>query len=228
MRNLNNMFKDKKINYDTLIEYGFENKDDYYFYEKLICNKSFKVVIEISNQTKQSKVIDMQTNEEYVLVDVKDTLGDFASKIKEAYENILNDIIDKCTTPNVFKSRQAKEVIKYVKEKYNDDLEYLWKRFPNNVILRNKENNKWYAALIALSESKLGIDSDKIIDIIDLRYQKDKISEIIDNKKVFKGYHMNKNSWITIRLDDSIKTEEIYKLIENKDYKSLFLLHAFF
>lgn len=49
MRNLDKMFKDKKINYDTLIKYGFEIKDDYYVYEKLICNKSFKVVIEISN-----------------------------------------------------------------------------------------------------------------------------------------------------------------------------------
>ncbi len=221
MRNLDKMFKDKKINYDTLIKYGFEIKDDYYVYEKLICNKSFKVVIEISNQTKLSKVIDMQTNEEYLLVDVKNTLGDFSSKIKEAYENILNDIVDKCTKTDVFKSRQAKEIIKYVKETYNDDLEYLWKKTPNNAILRNKENNKWYAALLVLSESKLEIDSAKIIDIIDLRYQKDKITEIIDNEKIFRGYHMNKNSWITIRLDDSVKTDEICKLIDNSYKLSL-------
>ncbi len=221
MRNLNNIFKDKKINYDSLIEYGFQIKDDYYTYEKLICDDTFKVVIKISNQTKQSKVIDTQTDEEYVLVDVKNSLGDFTSKIKGAYENILNDIIDKCTTPNVFKSSQAKEVIKYVKEKYNDDLEYLWKKFSNNAIVRNKENNKWYGVFAVLSESKLGITSDKITDIMVLRYQKDKITEIIDNKKIFSGYHMNKKSWITIKLDNSVKTEEIHKLIDNSYKLSL-------
>lgn len=61
----------------------------------------------------------------------------------------------------------------------------------------------------------MGIESDKIIEIIDLRYQKDKIKEIVDKQKVFTGYHMNKNSWITIKLDESVKTEKIFTLIDN-------------
>ena len=61
----------------------------------------------------------------------------------------------------------------------------------------------------------MGIESDKIIEIIDLRYQKDKIKEIVDKQKVFTGYHMNKNSWITIKLDGSVKTEKIFTLIDN-------------
>lgn len=142
-------------------------------------------------------------------------MGNFVGKLKEEYENILNDIIKKCTTPNIFKSTQAKKIIKYIKEKYNDDLEYLWKKFPNNAIWRNKNNNKWYGALLEIPESKLGIESDKIIEIIDLRYQKDKIKEIVDKQKVFTGYHMNKNSWITIKLDGSVKTEKIFTLIDN-------------
>ena len=94
-------------------------------------------------------------------------------------------------------------------------MEYLWKKFPNNAVWRNKDNNKWYGVLLVLSESKLGIDSDDIIDIIDLKYQKDNIKEIIDNKKVFEGYHMNKDNWITIKLDGSVDIKEIYKLIDN-------------
>lgn len=61
----------------------------------------------------------------------------------------------------------------------------------------------------------MGIESDKIIEIIDLRYQKDKIKEIVDKQKVFTGYHMNKNSWITIKLDGSVKIEKIFTLIDN-------------
>ena len=186
-----------------------------FYYENKIYDNHFKVVIEISKEKQISKVIDLSMEEEYVLVDVQGSSGDFVGKVKEEYENILNNIIEKCSTPNIFKSKQAKEVIKYVKEKYNDDLEYLWKKFPNNAVWRNKDNNKWYGVLLVLSESKLGIDSDDIIDIIDLKYQKDNIKEIIDNKKVFEGYHMNKDNWITIKLDGSVDIKEIYTLIDN-------------
>ena len=133
----------------------------------------------------------------------------------------MQNIIEKCTTPNVFKSKQAKEIIKYVKNKYNDDLEFLWKKFSENAVWRNKTNNKWYGALLIISEKKLELKSDKIIDIIDLRYPKDKIKEIIDNKKIFAGYHMNKDNWITIKLDNSVKTEKIFDLIDNSYNLSL-------
>ena len=221
MRSLNKVFENKLINYEKLLEYGFSRKDNCYFYEINIYDNQFKVIIELSKEKQISKVIDLSMDEEYVLVDVRESSGDFVGKVKEEYENILDDIIEKCSTPNVFKSKQAKEVIKYVKGKYDDDLEYLWKKFPNNAVWRNKDNNKWYGALLVLSKSKLGIESDEIIDIIDLRYQKDKIKEIIDNKKVFAGYHMNKDNWITIRLDESVDIKEIYTLIDNSYELSL-------
>ncbi|MBR3153114.1 MAG: MmcQ/YjbR family DNA-binding protein, partial [Clostridia bacterium] len=44
---------------------------------------------------------------------------------------------------------------------------------------------------------------------------------IIDNKKIFPGYHMNKKSWITIKLDNSVETEEIIHLIDNSYELSL-------
>ena len=70
----------------------------------------------------------------------------------------------------IFKSKQAKQIIKYVKEKYNDELEFLWTKFPKYAIFRHKENKKWYALLIALEENKLGIEGDKIVDIISFNF----------------------------------------------------------
>ena len=82
-------------------------------------------------------------------------------------------------------------------------------------------NNKWYGALLIISERKLKLESDKMVDIIDLRYSKDKIKEMVDNEKIFEGYHMNKNSWITLKLDGSVKTEKIFELIDNSYNLSL-------
>ena len=221
MRELDFYFKDKSIDFEKLAEYDFIQNESSYVYEKLILDNQFKVIVEIAQQKQISKVIDLASDDEYVLADIKSSSGEFVGKIKEEYENILNDIVDKCTTPNVFKSTQAKEIISYAKEKYNDDLEFLWAKFPENAVLRNKSNNKWYAVLMILPERKLGLDSDKIVDIIDLRYQKDKINEIIDGNQIFGGYHMNKNNWITIRLDGSVDTDEIIKLLDNSYNLSL-------
>ena len=60
-----------------------------------------------------------------------------------------------------------------------------------------------------------------MIEIIDLRYSKDKIKEIIDHNKIFAGYHMNKDSWITIRLNGSVKNKRIFELIDNSYTLSL-------
>lgn len=221
MRNFDSELKNKKINHDELLKYGFIKENDIYLYKTKICNEQFemRVMVEYSKMT--SKIIDLINEDEYILVDIQDSTGEFVGKVREEYENELKNIIKKCTTPNVFKSEQAKEVIKYVKEKYNDDLEFLWKKFPENAVWRNKTNNKWYGALLIISERKLELKSDEIVDIIDLRYEKDKIKEIIDNDKIFAGYHMNKDSWITIKLDNSVETDKIFELIDNSYTLSL-------
>ena len=221
MRNLENGFKDRKINYDRLIEYGFILKEDNYYYEKIINDGVFKIVIEINKQQKIAKVIDLLNDQEYNLVDVKGATGNFVGKIKEIYEALINDIIDKCSDVDVFKSKQTIAIINYVKAKYDNDLEFLWKRSPKNAIWRNQNNRKWYGAVLVISKDKLKIESNEMVEILDLRYQKNDIKNIIDNYKIFPGYHMNKDNWITIILDGRVELEEIYQLIDNSYQLSL-------
>ncbi len=215
MRNLDKYLKNKTINYDKLLEYGFIKENRKYLYKKNILNNKFLIEIEISSEKQVSKVIDKKIEEEYILVDVDSSTGEFVGKIKKEYEDIINDIVNKCTSKNAFKNKQTIEVINYIKEKYNDDLEFLWEKYDDAAIVRNKNNNKWYILFMTVSESKLGLESYNISEIIDLRYQKDIIETIVDNKIIFKGYHMNKKSWITIKLDNSMKLENIFTLIDN-------------
>ena len=103
-------------------------------------------------------------------------------------------------------------VIKYIKEKYNDEPEFLWEKFAGNAIVRRKDNLKWYAAFLSVSKQKLGFSETSSVEIIDLRtIDADKI---IDNKTVFPGYHMNKKHWITIILDNSVPMDYIKKRID--------------
>ncbi|MCZ9313470.1 MAG: MmcQ/YjbR family DNA-binding protein [Methanocorpusculum sp.] len=118
------------------------------------------------------------------------------------------------TEQNVFTSEDARNVIRYVRETYQDELEFLWQRFPKNAIFRRKDTKKWYAALLVIPGRKLGLDSDGPIEILDLRIQPDDIGFIVDHQRYFPGYHMNKNHWYTICLNGSIPTDEIYQQID--------------
>lgn len=215
MRSLDNELKNKTINYNELLKYGFQKENETYTYKTKIHDEQFEMIVTVKDEKMTSKLFDLANEDEYILVDVQDSTGEFVGKVREEYENELQNILTKCTTLNVFKSKQAKEIIEYIKEKYNDNLEHLWQKFPENAIWRNKENNKWYGALLILSKRKLEIDSDEIIEIIDLRYQRDSIHRFIDNDKILPGYHMNKDNWITIKLDDSVETKKIFDLIDN-------------
>ena len=82
------------------------------------------------------------------------------------------------------------------------------------ILFRHKENNKWYAVLLTISKRKLGIDSDEIVDVIDLKALPEDIEKIVDNNSYFLGYHMNKKHWLTIILDGSVSIENIFDFID--------------
>ena len=205
----------RKLIKNKLLNYGFIYKDDIYFYEKDILNNKFKIVINISDNKLSSKVIDNNTLDEYILVDIDDAVGSYVGKVKEEYANIINDIINTCTSNDIYFTKQAKDVLKYIKKTYSDVPEYLWKKEPKSAAIRNKYNNKWYLLIMPLNVSKLGLNSDEEIEIINLKYRKGKTKDIIDNINIFPAYHMNKESWITIKLDGTLDIYIIYSLIDN-------------
>ena len=169
MRDLNTYLKNRTISFNSLVKYGFkenkrskENKENNtYYYEKEICDNQFKVIVEVKKNKLISKVIDIYNEEEYVLVDIEDAVGEFVGKIRQEYEKVLDDIIKKCTEKEVYKEKQSKQVINYIKEKYNDELEFLWEKLDDTAICRNKTNNKWYFLIGKNALKKIGIESDE-------------------------------------------------------------------
>ena len=140
--------------------------------------------------------------------------GSFVGNVRKEYEKVLNDVIKNCTFKENFSSNQTKEVINYIKKKYGDELEFLWEKYDNNAIWRNKKNNKWYGVLMTIPLNRLKGDSDKEVEVIELKCDKEKIDTIIDNKSIFLGYYMNKKSWITIILDGTVSFKILASFID--------------
>lgn len=212
------VLKNRKLNIDKLLPFGFQDAGNSYVFQADIADGQMKLTVVIDTDEKiYTKITDNASGDEYVLHRVAGAAGSFVGRVKGEYEAVLDEISNKCFMPDVFKSKQAKEIIDYVRKTYGDEPEYLWKKFPDNAVVRRKDNEKWYAALLTVSGRKLGFDSDEKVEVLDLRMKPEDIEKKVDGARFLPGYHMNKKHWITICLDSTVPTQEIYALI-NESY----------
>ena len=215
MREINNFIKDKKIDFKKLEEFGFELIDNSYCYYTSLLKNQFKMSVKISlDNSVFTEIIDTETNEPYVLHLLEMKRSGYSEKVYKAYSEILAKIQKECFEDEIFKANYTKEIVAYIKNKYGDELEFLWEKSPKNAVVRRKSSKKWYAVILTVSKRKLNLDSDEIIEVINLHNIVEEIKKLIDNKKYFPAYHMNKKYWCTICLDGTVELEEIYKLID--------------
>jgi len=215
MIDMDDLLKNQKIKAEQLIAFGFSESESGYIYSTDIIDGKFEMIVSITKEGKTSvEVIDRSSKERYVLHRVPHVKGSFVGRVREEYEHVLTMIANACFEPDVFKSECARQVICYVKEKYRDELQFLWERFPENAVFRRQDNAKWYAALLIVQKKKLGLNADGAVDIIDLRVKPEDIDSLVDGRRHFAGFHMNKRHWITICLDGSVPIEEIYRRID--------------
>ncbi|KUL98685.1 hypothetical protein RO03_03890 [Fusobacterium nucleatum subsp. nucleatum] len=215
MKELKDFIKNKKIDFKKLEKFGFELIDNSYYYHTFLLKNQFKMTVKINlDNSIFTEIIDTETNEPYVLHLLEMRRSGYSEKVYKAYSEVLEKIQKECFEDEIFKANYTKEIVAYVKNKYGDELEFLWKKSPKNAILRKKSSNKWYAAILTISKRKIGLDSDKIIEVINLHNSEEEIKKLIDCKKYFPAYHMNKKYWCSICLDGTVELEEIYKLID--------------
>lgn len=105
------------------------------------------------------------------------------------------------------------EIIDFIKNEFGVTEEHLWINFPDFVVFRNKENKKWFAAIMDVEKSKLGLDGEGKVDIIDLKCDPMLIGSLIYNDGYLPAYHMSKKNWITVLLDGSVNANELKNLI---------------
>ena len=215
MREVKDFIKDKKIDLKRLKKFGFELKDNSYYYYTSLLKNQFKMSVKISlDNSIFTEIIDVETSEPYVLHLLEMKRSGYSEKVYKAYSEVLDKIKKECFDDEIFKTDYTKEVVDYVKNKYGDELEFLWKKSPKTAVVRRKSSKKWYAVILTLSKRKLNLDSDELVEVINLHNSPEEIEKLIDNKRYFPAYHMNKKHWCTICLDGTVELKEIYKLID--------------
>ncbi len=106
------------------------------------------------------------------------------------------------------------QIFDYVKRKYGSEPDYPWMDLQNSAVIRHAENSKWYGLVMDIPRSRLGLEGDEVVDIINLKCDKLFIGSLLQNDGYFPAYHMNKENWITVILDGTVNMEEVFGLID--------------
>ncbi len=103
-------------------------------------------------------------------------------------------------------------IFQYVKRHYDTEPDYPWD--DENAVLRHKKNNKWYGVILRVPYEKLNLPDDGAVDVINVKCDPMLIGSLRMREGFHPAYHMNKDKWISIRLDGSVSADEIERLID--------------
>ncbi len=115
-----------------------------------------------------------------------------------------------------YRNPLTEQVVEHIKSQYGVGPDFLWKDDFDNGAFRHPKTKKWFAVLMMnIAEQKVtGEPSDRIVDIINFKSDPAFTCLIVDRKKFFGGYHMNKENWVSIILDGRVNLDEIKPLVD--------------
>lgn len=207
---INSVFDKYSVKEELLLKYGFIFDNNQYVYEKRLEAQDFNLRVIITNNSFDIKVFE-NNEEEYLPFYIKKNSGSFVSKIKEEVELIIRDILLNC-----FESTNIRtKLITYVKDKYQSDPEYPWKKDPLSATLKNPTSNKWFGLIMTIPYNYLNIEKEGKIDVLNIKNTPEKIMALIDHQHFFPAYHMNKKYWVTVLLDSQVDLEQVKALLDD-------------
>ncbi len=208
------IFKRTVIDFSALPGYGFEHSAQGWVCTKEFMNGDFKAVITIDEHGKVAgEVYETDSNDVYLPLRVDEISSGFVGEVRGEYMRILEDIKQYCCHTNYFTFPQSNRLTRKIFARYGDSPEFPWEKYSDCGVFRNPDSRKWYALIMNISKSWLDKKLSGDIEIVNLKLDADKIPELHKQTGFYPAYHMNKKSWITITLDDSVPDEVLLALV---------------
>ena len=83
-------------------------------------------------------------------------------------------------------------------------------------VFRHGDNRRWFALSMQVSRRKFGIDSDDVIDVVNLKLPTEMFGSFGAADGVYPAYHMNKLHWISVLLPDA--PEDVVSFLTNSSF----------
>ena len=85
-------------------------------------------------------------------------------------------------------------------------------------VLRHVYNRKWYAIVMRVSRRKFGMNSDEVVDVVNLKLPTEMFGSFGASDGVYPAYHMNKLHWISVLLPDA--PEVVVAFLTNASFEA--------
>ena len=206
------IFKAYQFNSKKAKEYGFLEKQGVWTYSSTILQGDFLMKITVEDSDLTFQVFDQETGELYPQVHMESMRGTFVGTVREACLEVLYDIRKACFEVQEFLCPQTKRIMALVREKYGNQLEYLWEKSPDTAVLRHEDNQKWYAILMRIPWDRLDNGRDGLVEAVNLKH--DQVADLLSQNGIYPAFHMNKRYWISLPLDDTLTDEMVLELFE--------------
>lgn len=208
------IFKKSRPVFSRLEDNGFCRHGEKYIHEEILPSSGMKAVVEVRiDGTVSGRVIDTESDDEYTAFRVEGVTGKFANTVKEEYAALLLGIRQKCFTDLDFIFDQSNRVAALIRERYGAEPEFLWKNAPGFGVFRNRRSGKWFGIIMDIDRSKLAEDEEEETEILNVKLD-DLTEEYAGRPGIYRAYHMNKKSWVSVTLDDTLADEEIEELLD--------------
>jgi len=102
---------------------------------------------------------------------------------------------------------------KFVIQNYDASFDYPWKKSPKNEVFRHKNSKKWFALVMNVQKKWLGSDEEGVVDVVNLKCDKELVGSLQKEHGIFKAYHMNKENWVTVVIDGGVSDEKLKSLV---------------
>lgn len=108
--------------------------------------------------------------------------------------------------------------LSYCLDTYGTSPDYPFDEDFETAVLRHTYNRKWYALVMKISRRKLGLDSDDMIDVVNLKLPTEMFGSFGASDGVYPAYHMNKLHWISVILGDA--SDELVSFLTNVSFEA--------
>lgn len=106
------------------------------------------------------------------------------------------------------------KILAYAFDAYSTEPEKPWAKYPKYEVLRRNDNGKWYGIIMEIPKSRLGLEEDGNIEILNVKSDAFLIGNLLERDGFYPAYHMNKLYWITVSLEGELTEEEIKGLLD--------------
>ena len=102
----------------------------------------------------------------------------------------------------------------FILETYPASADRPWLQYPNYEVFHHSSNQKWFAVIMDLPKSKLGLQGGGADRRCQLEMRSILAGSLLMENGFFPAYHMRKDSWITAALDGSVADDKIKMLLD--------------